>query len=91
MSGRFCSLAWAVFFPGDAVAVEEAPQRADAEAMSTLGELRLNLLENDFAGLLDQRQDEALMRTILLPSTPSDGARCRNAEAFSRLPTRHAA
>jgi hypothetical protein len=43
MSGRSCSFASADFFPGDAVACEEAPQRADAEAMPALGELRLKL------------------------------------------------
>jgi hypothetical protein len=41
------------------VAVEEAPQRTDAEAMAALGELRLKLLERDVASLFDERQDQA--------------------------------
>jgi hypothetical protein len=62
MSGRSCSLAWAVFFPGNAVAVEEAPQRANAKAVAPLSQLRLKLLEGDVAGLIDDRQDQLLVR-----------------------------
>jgi hypothetical protein len=50
------------FFPGNAVAVEEEPQRTNAEAVAALGELRLKLLERDVAGLIDERQDQLLVR-----------------------------
>jgi hypothetical protein len=62
MSGRSCSLAWTVFFPDDVVGVEDARQRADAEAVFAFRELHLKLLQCDVAGLFDKREDQALVR-----------------------------
>lgn len=53
------------------MAGEEAPQRADAEAMPALGELRLKLFQRDVAGLFDERKDQALVR---VDATPVDDA-----------------
>lgn len=60
------------FCPGDAVAREEAPQRADAEAMPARCELRLKLFQRDVAGLFDEREDQALVR--IGPRRPAIGA-----------------
>jgi hypothetical protein len=55
MSGRSCSLAWAV-------GGRRSAQRADAEALSAFHELHLKLFQRDAAGLFDKREDQALVR-----------------------------
>lgn len=57
MSGRCCSLAYAISFRGDAAAVEEAPHRAlrDPQPVRIL-QIRRDLLQRHVRRLLDQRK-----------------------------------
>jgi hypothetical protein len=69
------------------VAGEEAPQRADAEAMPALGELRLKLFQRDVAGLFDEREDQALVR--IGPRRPAIGAALLGGQAAGLILLRH--
>jgi len=76
MSGRSCSVACALFFARDLVALEEAADRAVAEDQTLVGQLATQFLQRDVRSLLQQGQDR---RTIRLdPSrTPVSAQRLR--------------
>src|ERR687897_543742 len=61
-SGRSCSAACAVFFPGDRPAIEEAPERPKPDRHAALGaQAILHFGQRDVVRLVDQGEQEALM------------------------------
>jgi hypothetical protein len=61
MLGWSCSAACADFFERDRVAIEEAPQRPDAEGKTLRGDPCLNFRERDVGGFLHDREDQGGM------------------------------
>ncbi len=77
-SGRSCSIACPVFFPRDAVTLEEAMHRADPDRCATLDQRCLNLGQGHVALLCDQFLDQVAMHLdlALMPITAARFGNC---------------
>ena len=62
MSGRFCSIAWPVFFTRGGAPLQEAVDRAVAEDVTAFGQSRAQLLDRDIAYLFEKGQDRRGLR-----------------------------
>src|SRR5262245_20287586 len=87
-SGRACSLACAVFFDGDVVAIEEAAEHAWHEALAVCGKQMLaDLDERDIRRFLGEGKD---LRIIRLDPSRAPVATLRTGLAGARqLPLAH--
>src|SRR5438270_4251964 len=78
-SARCCSSACAVFFEGDLVTVEEAPQHGDRKALATIGDQPLLYLEQrEVRAAPDQAQQIVVMRLDPARAAVAAGRRRRN-------------